>query len=74
MIAALIASGVIFWVSGDISTKTGIAPQFTILDTEAKKVRDVTMTSSPVFNSKATNAKSKAKVPLLTATAYAESA
>lgn len=47
MIAALIASGIIFWESADISTNTGVAPQFTILDTEARNVRDVTMTSSP---------------------------
>jgi hypothetical protein len=39
-----------------------------MLETEAKNVRDVTMTSSPFLIPKAANAKSK--VPLLNATAY----
>ena len=58
------------WLIGSISTKIGLAPAFMIEDTDAMKVRDVTITSSPVCNFNAPKAKSSATVPLATAIAY----
>ena len=51
------------------SAKTGLAPALTIEDTEAKKVRDVTITSSPSPILSALKARSKAVVPFETAIA-----
>ena len=42
----------------------GTAPILIIVDTEAIKVRDVTITSSPGLISRDFNARSKANVPL----------
>ena len=66
---ALMLSAVMFWLFKSISAKTGLAPAVMIQDTEARKVREVTITSSSVEMFNAFRATSKAKVPLLNATA-----
>ncbi|MNV98318.1 hypothetical protein D3C71_1935600 [compost metagenome] len=60
----------IFCESSSTSAKTGFAPAVTIELAEAKKVREVTITSSPSPMPNAFNATSKATVPLANATAY----
>ena len=59
----------IFCESSSTSAKIGLAPAVTIELADAKKVREVTITSSPAPIPKALRAKSSATVPLATATA-----
>ena len=60
----------IFCESSSTSAKIGLAPAVTIELADAKKVREVTITSSPAPIPSAFNARSKATVPLAKATAY----
>ena len=59
-----------FCESSSTSAKIGFAPAVTIELAEAKKVREVTMTSSPIPISKAFQATSNATVPFISAIAY----
>ena len=67
--AAATVSAVMFWLSRSTSANTGRAPTLTIAEAEARKVREVTTTSSPAPIPKARNARSSATVPFATATA-----
>ena len=60
----------IFCESSSTSAKTGLAPAVTIELADARNVREVTITSSPVPMPRAFKAKSSATVPFATATAY----
>ena len=68
--AALMVSALMFWLFKSTSANTGFAPAVTMQDAEAKKVREVTITSSPWPMPIALRATSKANVPLERATAY----
>ena len=60
----------ILYVSGQISAKTGLAPQYKMQFALAAKVSGVVITSSPGPIPAARQAQCNAAVPLLTATAY----
>ena len=64
--AELIFLHVIFWVSAAAIKNTGIAPEFIILNAEARNTRHITIISSPTHIFNKNNAKSE--VLLLTAT------
>lgn len=60
-------STVMFWLLAQTSAKTGVAPAVTMLEAEAKNVREVTMTSSPAPMFKPFKMTSSARVPFATA-------
>ena len=62
-------AGVMFCESRQTSANTGVAPAVTMALTDAKKVRGVTITSSPAPMPSTFKAKSSASVPLDSATA-----
>ena len=68
--AASIVAAEMFWLFKSTSAKTGLAPAVTMAEAEARKVREVTITSSPAPIFIAFRATSKAKVPLPSAMAY----
>ena len=70
VITAAIAAAVMFWLSASTSAKTGRAPQVTTAPADAKKLRGVTMTSSPGPMPRARKASSSASVPLASAMAW----
>src|SRR3546814_19269563 len=74
VMTAAMVSAVMFCESRSMSANTGVAPARTMHDTEARKVREVTMTSSPGPMSSAIRAASSAWVPLPSATAWAQPA
>ncbi|MNY51967.1 hypothetical protein D3C86_1876040 [compost metagenome] len=67
---ARMVSTVMFCESRSTSANTGTAPTLTMLETEARKVRGVTTTSSPAPMPSACRATSSATVPLARAMAY----
>ena len=67
---ASIVRAEMFCESSSTSAKIGFAPAVTMELADAKKVREVTITSSPAPMFKALSATSKATVPLASATAY----
>lgn len=72
--AARTVSAVMFWLLAQTSAKTGVAPAVTILEADARKVREVTMTSSPAPMFNPFKMTSSANVPLATARPWAASA
>ncbi len=56
-------SGVMFWLSGSTSAKTGRAPHMTTVLADAMKLRGVTTTSSPGPMPRTCRARSSATVP-----------
>ena len=70
VIMEVMVAAVMFWLSRSMSTNMGVAPAVTMQETEARNVREVTMTSSPCSMFKALRERSRATVPLVTETAY----
>ena len=69
VIAASIAAGAIVYVSGSMSTNTGVAPAYSIAATVATNVNGTVITSSPGPMPAASSARCSALVPELTPTA-----
>ena len=70
VMAAATRSGSMSYVSGSMSTNTGVAPAYRIDDTVALKVWPTVMTSSPGSRSIPAKMHISATVPLLTAIAW----
>ena len=70
VIALSIRVGSMLYVTGSMSTKTGLAPVRATLFAVAAKVKDGTITSSPGPMPRESNARCNAEVPEFTATQF----